>query len=83
MQANIQPVTFYPNQATVLKINGVRINSLGENTFANITCSFMSAQGQTLSSTTVDMPSSVYDTWGTDDTVVLDFAIQALGLVKS
>lgn len=83
MQVSIQPVTFFPNQAVSLRIEGVKVRDLGNNGCAMIICAFLDSGGNSLSSSVVEMSSTAYSLWGTDDTYVLDFAIQALGLTKA
>ena len=80
MQINIQPVTIYPHVANMLQIDAVKIRNIGIRGSAIILCSYISTNGQPVSSATVDMPTHIYDQWGTDDTYVINYTLSELGL---
>lgn len=83
MQATIQPITIYPHQVNVLRIDSVKVRSLGSNGNALILCTYISESDQQVQSQVVEMPTEVYNTWGSDDTIVLDYALNALGLTRA
>jgi hypothetical protein len=83
MQANIQPVTFFRDQATVLTINAVQVRQFGESGQALILCALMSDDGRIMSNQTVSISGTDYAAWGTDDDYILNYAMNALGLTPA
>jgi hypothetical protein len=83
MQTNIQPVSFFRRQATVLRIHGVNIRSLGASGTALILCGFYTADGEQVHNEAVTITGDDYDQWGADDTYILDKVIAALDLTPA
>ena len=83
MQVNIQPVTFFRKTATVLRIHGVNVRSLGSGGSALILCGLMTAEGEHLHNDTVTISGADYDQWGTDDNYIVTKALEALGLTAA
>lgn len=80
MQVNIQPVTFFHKTATILKVHGVNIRSLGTSGNAFILCGLYSVSNEQLHNEVVDLSGADYDQWGTDDSYIIDKVVAALGL---
>ena len=83
MQANIQPVSFFRKTATILKVHGVNIRSLGTSGNALILCGFYTAEGEQLHNEVVTISGSDYDQWGADDSYILTKALESLGLTAA
>lgn len=83
MQVNIQPVSFFRKTATILRIHGVNIRSLGTSGSALILCGFYTEEDEQLHNETVVISGTDYDQWGADDNYIVDKALVALELTRA
>jgi hypothetical protein len=83
MLVTIQPITIYPHQINIFRIDAVKIRSIGSDGSAIILCSFLTDEDVPVQSQVVEMPTAIYNTWGTDDNIVVDYALQTLGLTRA
>jgi len=81
MQTRIQPIIFFRQQATILRVDSVQIRSLGEDGNAFIFCSLLNDDGEPLHNVPVVISGSDYSAWGSDDNYILQKAIESLGVV--
>jgi hypothetical protein len=81
MKAKIQPVQFFKNFATLLQINSVVVNTLGESGRASISCSLIDEEtSRHLASEVVILDGEAYSSWGSDDEYIINYVLEALGL---
>lgn len=81
MQTRIQPINFFRQQATILRIDSVQVRSLGEGGSAFIFCSLLNDDNETLHNSPVEISGNDYSAWGSDDNYILQKAIETLGVV--
>ena len=81
MLTKIQPVRLFRSEATLLRINGVMVNSLGEGGRASISCSLLEEQNlKVLANEVVILEGDAYSAWGSDDEYVINYVLDSLGL---
>ena len=81
MQTRIQPINFFRQQATILRVDSVQVRSLGEDGNAFIFCSLLNDDNEPLHNVPVTISGSDYSAWGSDDNYILQKAIESLGVV--
>lgn len=77
MKKNIEPVTFFPQQATQLCVDDCHVR-LGES--ANVQYSFLDNSGNQLRVSRMEISGDDYQQWNDNDDYIFDFVANKLGV---
>lgn len=80
LSTKIKSVVIFPDEADTLAVATAHIVSFGEGGSAILSWQFQTNMGQVIKNGSMEMRGDDYNSWGSDDSVVLQYVAQKLGV---